>query len=57
MEAKAYDGDFRKSLFEAIWRDLDLLEDHIEEPQGASYGRLFPLLRDMETFGLLLREE
>lgn len=56
METKAYE-DFRKKLFEAIWRDLDPLEDEIEETERLPYDKLFPLLREMRAFGLLIPEE
>ena len=56
METKAYEG-FRKKLFEAIWRDLDPLEHEIEETERLPYDKLFPLLREMRAFGLLIPEE
>src|SRR5919202_2566726 len=56
METKAYE-DFRKKLFEAIWRDLDPLEDEIEETERLPYDRLFPALREMGAFGLTIDEE
>src|SRR5919199_2897254 len=55
METKAYE-DFRKKLFEAIWRDLDPLEHEIEETERLPYDKLFPLLREMRAFGLLIPE-
>jgi alkylation response protein AidB-like acyl-CoA dehydrogenase len=57
MEAKAYEEDFKEKLFEAIWRDLDPLEDEIEETERLPYDRLFPMLREMGAFGLLIPEE
>jgi alkylation response protein AidB-like acyl-CoA dehydrogenase len=57
MEAKAYEEDFKEKLFEAIWRDLDPLEDEIEETEKLPYDRLFPMLREMGAFGLLIPEE
>jgi alkylation response protein AidB-like acyl-CoA dehydrogenase len=57
MEAKAYEEDFKEKLFEAIWRDLDPLEDEIEDTEKLPYDRLFPMLREMGAFGLLIPEE
>lgn len=56
METKAYEG-FKEELFEAIWRDLDPLEDEIEENEQLPYDKLFPLLREMRAFGLLIPEQ
>lgn len=51
MDATRYNG-FREQIVEAIWRDLDPLEDEIEETERLPYDRLFPALRDMGAFAL-----
>ncbi|MEU6702063.1 acyl-CoA dehydrogenase family protein [Pseudonocardia sp. NPDC046786] len=56
MEQAAYEA-FRRELFEAIWRDLDPLEEEIENNEALPYDRLMPLLREMRAFGLTIPEE
>lgn len=56
MDAASYES-FRSGLFEAIWRDLDPLEEEIENTETLPYDRLFPLLREMRAFGLTIPEE
>lgn len=56
MEQKSYEK-FKAKLFEAIWRDLDPLEEEIENNEAMPYDKLFPLLREMKAFGLRLPEE
>ncbi len=57
METKAYEEGFKEELFEAIWRDLDPLENEIEDNERLPYDKLFPMLREMGAFGLLIPEE
>lgn len=56
MEQAAYES-FRSELFEAIWRDLDPLEEEIENNEALPYDRLMPMLRNMRAFGLTVPEE
>jgi alkylation response protein AidB-like acyl-CoA dehydrogenase len=56
MEQSAYET-FRDELFQAIWRDLDPLEEEIENTESLPYDRLMPLLRTMGAFGLTIPEE
>ncbi|MCU1604155.1 MAG: putative acyl-CoA dehydrogenase [Modestobacter sp.] len=56
MDQTAYQT-FRTELFEAIWRDLDPLEQEIEDTEKLPYARLMPLLAEMRAFGLIVPEE
>lgn len=56
MKQEAYDA-FRKELFAAIWRELDPLEEEIENNEALPYDRLMPSLRKMRAFGLIIPEE
>jgi alkylation response protein AidB-like acyl-CoA dehydrogenase len=56
MDATLYES-FRSDLFKAIWRDLDPLEEEIENTESLPYDRLMPLLRGMRAFGLTIPEE
>jgi alkylation response protein AidB-like acyl-CoA dehydrogenase len=56
MQQAAYET-FRSELFEAIWRDLDPLEEEIENKEALPYDRLMPMLREMRAFGLTIPEE
>jgi len=56
MDAATY-AEFQKEIITAIWRDLDPMEDEIEETEKLPTDRLFPILRDMGAFGLLMPEE
>jgi alkylation response protein AidB-like acyl-CoA dehydrogenase len=56
MDAAGYE-QFREKIIAAIWRDLDPLEDEIEETEKVPNDRVFPLLRDMGAFGMLMPEE
>jgi alkylation response protein AidB-like acyl-CoA dehydrogenase len=47
---------FREDLFAAIWRDLDPFEDEIEDTEKIPLDRVFPLLRQMGAFGLIIPE-
>jgi alkylation response protein AidB-like acyl-CoA dehydrogenase len=48
--------EFREGIVAAIWRDLDPLEDEIEETERLPYDRLFPALREMGAFALTVPE-
>jgi len=48
---------FRGELFASIWRDLDPLEEEIENREQLPLDTLVPLLRKMGAFGLLIPEE
>lgn len=56
MDPTRYE-EFREQIVAAIWRDLDPLEDEIEETESLPYDRLFPALREMGAFGLTMPEE
>ncbi|WP_374572231.1 acyl-CoA dehydrogenase family protein [Phenylobacterium sp.] len=45
---------FKKKFFEAIWRDLDPLEQEIEDNEHVPHEIVDPLLRDMGAFGLMI---
>jgi alkylation response protein AidB-like acyl-CoA dehydrogenase len=49
--------DFRARLFDRIWRELDPLEDEIEDNEKLPLDSLLPLLRDMGALGLLVPAE
>ncbi len=53
MDESTY-HDLRRSLFAAIWRDLDPLEAEIEDNEALPMPTLMPLLRDMGALGLLV---
>lgn len=55
MDSEAYQA-FRRRITTAIWRDLDPLEDEIETTGALPYDRLWPLLREMGAFKLLIPE-
>jgi alkylation response protein AidB-like acyl-CoA dehydrogenase len=46
--------EFREQIKGAIWRDLDPLEDEIETTGTLPKDRLFPILREIRAFGLLI---
>src|ERR1700734_426414 len=56
MDADAF-PEFFEEIARAIWRDLAPLEPEIEDTEELPYERLFPALRDMGAFGLLVPEE
>lgn len=55
MNPEAY-KEFRRQICAAIWHDLDPLEDEIEASEKLPYDRLWPLLRQMGAFKLLIPE-
>lgn len=56
MDSTTYE-EFRAEIVAAIWRDLDPLEDEIEETERLPYDRLFPLLEGMGAWRLMIPEE
>ena len=48
---------FREEICEAIWRDLDPFEAEIEDNEHVPHEKVFPLLRRMRAFGLLVPKE
>lgn len=48
---------FKQQLFEAIWRDLDPLEEQIENEEQLPYDKLLPVLRETGAFGLTIPQE
>jgi alkylation response protein AidB-like acyl-CoA dehydrogenase len=56
MEADEYET-FRNDLFTAMWRDLDPLENQIEDNEELPLKELIPLLRKMRAFGLTIPSE
>jgi alkylation response protein AidB-like acyl-CoA dehydrogenase len=55
MDANRYE-EFWRTIVAAIWRDLEPLEDEIEEQEHIDNERLFPLLREMGAFALTMPE-
>jgi alkylation response protein AidB-like acyl-CoA dehydrogenase len=49
--------EFHSDIVASIWRDIDPLEDEIEETERIPYDKLFPALREMGAFALLIPEE
>jgi alkylation response protein AidB-like acyl-CoA dehydrogenase len=45
---------FKKEIFAAIWRDLDPLEEVIENTEHLDHAIVDPLLRKMGAFGLMI---
>lgn len=56
MDEARYEG-VRSGIVAAIWRDLAPLEDEIEETERIPYDKVFPILREMGAFALLIPEE
>lgn len=53
LEPAEYE-QFKKDIFEAIWRHLDPLEKEIEDNEHVDHKIVDPLLRKMRAFGLLI---
>lgn len=53
MDAKQY-RDFRDEFFQRLWQDIAPFEDEIEESEQIPRERLWPILREMGAFGLLV---
>jgi alkylation response protein AidB-like acyl-CoA dehydrogenase len=48
---------FRDDLFAAMWRELDPLEEQIEDDEKLPLNILMPMLRQMRAFGLTIPAE
>lgn len=46
--------EFKREIFQAIWRDLDPLEQQIEDSEHVPHEIVDPLLRKMGAFGLVI---
>ncbi len=46
--------EFKRQIFAAIWRDLDPLEQQIEDSEHVPHEVVDPLLRKMGAFGLVI---
>ena len=53
MDATTYES-FRKRITESMWRELAPLGQEIEESESIPRTRIWPALRDMGAFGLLV---
>lgn len=53
LPEKEYE-EFKRQIFEAIWRDLDPLEEQIENDEHVPHEVVDPLLRKMGAFGLMI---
>lgn len=53
LPAKEFE-EFKKEIFAAIWRDLDPLEEEIENNEHVPHEIVDPLLLKMGAFGLLI---
>ncbi|TQM11066.1 acyl-CoA dehydrogenase family protein [Pseudonocardia kunmingensis] len=56
MDPTAYE-DFRAAIFASMWRDLAPLEEEIEEHESIPREKIWPALREMGAFGLLIPTE
>lgn len=56
MEEQAY-REFRDELLERLWQDIAPFEQRIEDEEHIPKQEVFPLLRDMDAWGLLIPEE
>ena len=56
MEQAAYEA-FQQEILAAIWRDIDPLEEEIERTQHIDNEQLFPLLRGVQAFALMIPEQ
>lgn len=53
MDDTTYRG-FRRRIQQAIWEELDPLEQQIEDEEQLPYKRIMPVLREVGAFGLLV---
>ncbi|WP_315837457.1 acyl-CoA dehydrogenase family protein [Bradyrhizobium prioriisuperbiae] len=53
LPEKEYE-EFKRDIFEAIWRDLDPLEEQIENEEHVPHEIVDPLLLKMGAFGLMI---
>jgi alkylation response protein AidB-like acyl-CoA dehydrogenase len=56
VDATAYER-LRDEVFDAIWRDLDPLEQRIEDSESLPYEAIMPVLERIRAFGFLIPEE
>lgn len=47
----------RDKIFDAIWKELDPLEQEIEDSERIPYDKVWPVLRECGAFGLLVPQE
>lgn len=47
----------RDKVFDAIWKELDPLEQEIEDNEQIPYAKVWPVLRECGAFGLLIPRE
>ena len=47
----------RDKVYEAIWKQLDPLEQEIEDSESIPYEKVWPVLRESGAFGLLVPQE
>jgi alkylation response protein AidB-like acyl-CoA dehydrogenase len=47
---------FRRDFVDAVWRDIDPMAAGIEESGRIPNERLFPVLKEMRAFGLIVAE-
>ena len=47
----------RREIFAAIWRDIDPLEEEIENTEHIPHDKLWPALADMQAFALIIPEQ
>jgi alkylation response protein AidB-like acyl-CoA dehydrogenase len=55
VKAERYE-EFRRRFVAGVWSGVEPLADEIEDTGRIPYDRLFPVLRDMRAFGLLIPE-
>ena len=56
MDTTAYEG-FLKRITDSMWRELSPFVEEIEDSESIPRDRIWPALREMGAFGLLIPEE
>lgn len=56
MDQETY-AEFKEELFARLWKEVAPFEKRIEDEEHIPKDELFPLLRDMRVWGLLIPEE
>ena len=56
MDSAAYET-LRAEVIDAIWKDLDPLEQRIEDSESLPYEAIMPVLERIRAFGFLIPEE
>ena len=56
MDETTYES-FRRQITESMWRELAPFEEEIEETETIPRDRIWPALREMGAFGLLIPEQ